>query len=414
MWDQLVTFIHEQLQTNDLFKGGALLMAGGSMLALARPLPGYLWNFIKRQSMVVLDIPDKDPAFKWVNEWLARHSYSKNRARLLTIKTTCNDATEHGRPKIIFSPAPGIHYLWYKNRLIILSRNRQGGQSSSSSAQDPFREYFTLRILGRGRDIALKLIEEAYQAFHPTKFGKLTVHRAERFGRWEAVSWVPERDFDSVILPDGAREQMVSHIHTFLTSEDWYVKMGIPFRTGCLIYGSPGNGKTSSIIALASHFGFDMSLLNLKSADISDEDLAHALSDIPNKSFIVLEDIDCVIKGREVKGAISFSGLLNALDGMGSAHGQIIFMTTNHFDALDPALIRPGRCDLLMEFPNANLNQKTRLFERFFPGAEKATEFAEKVPPGVNMATLQQHMMKYRDNVTEAFDKGTAIKKDVQ
>ena len=40
---------------------------------------------------------------------------------------------------------------------------------------------------------------------------------------------------------------------------------------------------------------------------------------------------------------VTLSGLLNALDGVASSEGRIVFMPTNYVDRLDPALIRPGR-----------------------------------------------------------------------
>ena len=43
---------------------------------------------------------------------------------------------------------------------------------------------------------------------------------------------------------------------------------------------------------------------------------------------------------------LTFSGLLNAIDGVTSTEGRIVFMTTNYRDRLDSALIRPGRVDL--------------------------------------------------------------------
>ena len=42
---------------------------------------------------------------------------------------------------------------------------------------------------------------------------------------------------------------------------------------------------------------------------------------------------------------LTLSGLLNAIDGVTSSEGRIVFMTTNYVDKLDPALIRPGRVD---------------------------------------------------------------------
>ena len=44
--------------------------------------------------------------------------------------------------------------------------------------------------------------------------------------------------------------------------------------------------------------------------------------------------------------ATTFSGLLNALDGVVATEERLIFMTTNHIARLPPVLIRPGRIDL--------------------------------------------------------------------
>jgi chaperone BCS1 len=46
--------------------------------------------------------------------------------------------------------------------------------------------------------------------------------------------------------------------------------------------------------------------------------------------------------------------LLNAIDGIRTIDGRILFMTTNHKEKLDPALLRPGRTDLHFELKNAS------------------------------------------------------------
>ena len=63
---------------------------------------------------------------------------------------------------------------------------------------------------------------------------------------------------------------------------------------------------------------------------------------------------------------MTFSGFLNALDGVASGEERIIFMTTNHPERLDPALIRPGRVDLSVLINDASPQQARRLFERFY------------------------------------------------
>lgn len=63
---------------------------------------------------------------------------------------------------------------------------------------------------------------------------------------------------------------------------------------------------------------------------------------------------------------MTFSGFLNALDGVASGEERIIFLTTNHLDRLDPALIRPGRVDLAALIGDAVPEQARTLFTNFY------------------------------------------------
>lgn len=139
-----------------------------------------------------------------------------------------------------------------------------------------------------------------------------------------------------------------------------------------------------------------------------------SLNDAPPQSIILLEDVDGIFNQREAvidvdeegNGGVSFSGLLNALDGVRSQEGRILFMTTNHPERLDPALVRPGRCDIQIELKNATSSMVERLFLKFFPGEEKkATEFSRLIPESkISMAKLQGHFLKYRNNVDTVLD----------
>jgi mitochondrial chaperone BCS1 len=63
---------------------------------------------------------------------------------------------------------------------------------------------------------------------------------------------------------------------------------------------------------------------------------------------------------------VTFSGFLNALDGVASGEERIIFMTTNHPERLDPALVRPGRVDFSVLVDDATPSQACRLFTQFY------------------------------------------------
>ena len=72
---------------------------------------------------------------------------------------------------------------------------------------------------------------------------------------------------------------------------------------------------------------------------------------------------------------ITLSGLLNALDGVAAQEGRILFATTNKYNSLDPALCRPGRMDLHIEFKLASKYQAQELYRCFYiPDADEQDE----------------------------------------
>ena len=159
------------------------------------------------------------------------------------------------------------------------------------------------------------------------------------------------RSLESVVLDTNLSQKICADIKDFQNSSKWYLDKGVPYRRGYLLFGPPGTGKTSFTQAVAGQMGLDICYLNLSGNDLDDDDLNRALNNAPKNSIILLEDIDGIFVQRDSVSTehqgrhVSFSGLLNALDGVRSQEGRILFMTTNHREKLDPALLRPGRTD---------------------------------------------------------------------
>lgn len=91
-------------------------------------------------------------------------------------------------------------------------------------------------------------------------------------------------------------------------------------------------------------------------------------------------------------------------------------MSTNHKEKLDPALIRPGRCDMHLELSNATYEMMKQLFLKFFKGENRlADEFARRLPEGkISMAKLQGHFLKYRQSAEQALEKSADLLKDTE
>lgn len=100
---------------------------------------------------------------------------------------------------------------------------------------------------------------------------------------------------------------------------------------------------------------------------------------------------------------VTFSGLLNTLDGVASSEERLVFMTTNHLDRLDPALIRPGRVDVKQEIGLASKSQLRKMYRRFYPDqtSARAEDFADKVEElgqRKSIAQIQGHFMLFKND----------------
>ena len=67
---------------------------------------------------------------------------------------------------------------------------------------------------------------------------------------------------------------------------------------------------------------------------------------------------------------------LNALDGVATQEGNVLFMTTNHAERLDEALIRAGRIDERVELGSCDEDQLRRLYLKFQPDDAAALAYA--------------------------------------
>ncbi|PPJ54612.1 hypothetical protein CBER1_06186 [Cercospora berteroae] len=82
---------------------------------------------------------------------------------------------------------------------------------------------------------------------------------------------------------------------------------------------------------------------------------------------------------RQPATGISLSGLLNAIDGVASAEGRVLIMTTNHPEKLDAALVRPGRVDRKVEFQLAMKEQISELFVRMYAASDQVPDIEVKL-----------------------------------
>lgn len=257
------------------------------------------------------------------------------------------------KPEICYNPQPGVRKINHKGKTIWLSHTEGKTMILGEERQPTTPKYIDIFCWGTDNNVIKDFIQTAIDHCLNKDSEAVDILELHPWGLgWLTAQSKKPRPIDSVVLDENLTDQVVEDMTKFLESAMWYKSKGVPYRRGYLLYGPPGTGKTSFTQAIAGAMKLDICYLNLSGDKLDDDGLNRALNDAPPKSIILLEDIDGIFVSREAVGndrwkrRVSFSGLLNALDGIRSQEGRILFMTTNHREKLDPALLRPGRCDM--------------------------------------------------------------------
>jgi chaperone BCS1 len=253
---------------------------------------------------------------------------------------------------------------------------------------------------------------------------KLNIFIVNKYGEWRIYNRIPKRLLNSIYIEEELKIKLLGDIRNFLEREDEYDRFGIPYKKSCLLTGIPGSGKTSIIKAICNEIGYSLSMLSLQK-EFDNNSLLHAFGNLEKNSILLLEDIDCIFEHRKASSDtpfLSFSNLLNILDGVLYKHGIIIFITTNHPEKLDHALLRMGRIDMIIQL---NYPRETEIKKLFMDINDKlATEdellllynkfYSSIKNKNITMAAIVNFLFKYRmkciDNIKELIDTNQYLK----
>lgn len=241
--------------------------------------------------------------------------------------------------------------------------------------------FFTSMVLfaqGQDQMPLLKICQKAADNETKQKANRVSLWRFDtKYHFWSRISRRMARSLDSIVLEESVKRPLLDDLEWFLKDETrtFYAKHGIPYHRCYLLHGEPGTGKTSFMNSVAGHIQRNLCFIQMDK-HMTDDTFRNAMTQLPALSMVVLEDVDALFTNhREAdqnNSSLSFSGFLNCLDGLGAPDDVVIFMTTNHPDKLDPAVMRPGRIDLKAEFKKPNKDVASKYFLTFYPGADDA------------------------------------------
>lgn len=317
----------------------------------------------------VVTVSQDDGVYGALHGWLLEQMPAEDRRSLavLTVRTPVGaveveEGTGGRRPRLrLLYDGRKVATIQVDGHRVtaVIEQADHGGDEEKMMLRKPSKLIFSATSI-EGRDAILAVVDRL--ATEADERGPRL--KMAHYGYWNERSDIPERSLDTVILRAGQREELVADIQRFLDSEDTYARLGLPWHRGYVFHGPPGTGKSSLARALASHFQLDVHFAALSDCK-SNNGMLNLIGNVPARSMLLLEDVD-VLKAatsREGGGADEgdLSALLNALDGLATPHGLITVMTTNNIDALDEALLRPGRADRIEHIDYLDHDQAERL-----------------------------------------------------
>ncbi|EAQ85986.1 hypothetical protein CHGG_07239 [Chaetomium globosum CBS 148.51] len=318
-----------------------------------------------------------------------------------------NFSTQEAKAPPRFTPALGLHSFWWRGRYFKLNRKQESLFDPSAGAngmpQFKDKEILVFSCFGRSPEPIKQLLQHAKEQNYLDHQAKTIVRRPasqgmRRYGHrhsWQQVANRPVRPMQTVVLDDEQKIRILSDMNEYLhpATPRWYANRGIPLRRGYLFHGLFTSLPRRCVVLLE-----DIDTAGLKRAEDDSESESESSSSSDDGKNEEKQEEDqnkdkkSLNKSRNHKGgrdwkvsdlarelrraggqgdlgekkSISLSGLLNAIDGVASHEGRVLIMTTNKPEALDEALIRPGRVDLQVSFTNATQEQARELFMRMY------------------------------------------------
>ncbi|KAL1941226.1 hypothetical protein VTO73DRAFT_7438 [Trametes versicolor] len=400
-----------------------LLLLGAVVETCRRVLTKSYYGLIN-YFWITATFDGNDECVDWLMFWLSKHSIFRT-ARTLDVSTRSfgrnsgaiesgNESDESDGRKISFLPSLQTSYtLWYHLCLVTFIRD----QVTDGPWNSP-RQTLQVQMLTRDHNTLRQLLNEAKKLYHQASENMISIYVSDPSDYWKRVSTQHKRPMKSIILDPGVIDLVLEDAKDFLSSKAWYAERGIPHRRGYLLYGAPGSGKTSLIHSIAGELNLDVYILSLTRLGLDDTSLSSTIADLPTQCIVLVEDVDAAFHqgvkrdladpekeqdGKEDKhngkggsdapasvGRVTLSGLLNALDGIAAQEGRILFATTNDYDALDPALCRPGRLDLHIEFKLASKYQCREMFRRFYLPSDVDSDGKEKADNDIGAEAVDE------------------------
>lgn len=205
--------------------------------------------------------------------------------------------------------------------------------------------------------------------------GNLHIHVVDG----EDLPYTKDHTWEELFLPKTIKDELQLLVEGFLASKEFYLENHIPWKRGVLLYGKPGNGKTSIIRTIMSMYNFKpITIVPGANDDAIREAFSYAEEQSP--SLLYFEDLDSLLEKN-----IDTSSFLNLMDGISAKNGLLVVATANDVKKLKSNITdRPSRFDRKFEIPLPNQEMAYIYLKRWFGNlitvkkCKELSKYAEK------------------------------------
>jgi AAA+ superfamily predicted ATPase len=177
----------------------------------------------------------------------------------------------------------------------------------------------------------------------------------------EDIPYTKDHTWEELFLPEEMKVEIKGLVENFLASQEFYLKNRIPWKRGILLYGPPGNGKTSIIRTIMSAYNFKPVTI---APGVNDEAVREAFTYAEDQSpaLLYFEDLDSLLEKN-----VDISSFLNLMDGISAKNGLLVVATANNVKKLKTNITdRPSRFDRKFEIPLPNAEMAYIYLRRWF------------------------------------------------
>ncbi|MFD3165173.1 AAA family ATPase [Herpetosiphon sp. NSE202] len=284
-------------------------------------------------------------------------------------------------------PHPQIGYSWVRGEEGSISRYLENAWQTVTWNDQQF-ELISMTWNAYGNQLTMQYLIGASQAAVEQFFKTVSAWNTEirdeimvfEEGSWEKNQElfyaIKNTSLDNLILPGTLKHDIFRDLQRFFEAKETYANYNIAWKRGIILVGPPGNGKTHMIKGLLN--ALDYPCLYVKSFDAqytTNNANIRAVFDRARRSapcIVVLEDLDSLINDN------NRAFFLNEVDGFTSNQGIVLLATTNHPEAIDPAIMnRPSRFDRKYYFSLPELAERVAYIQQWNAALHSSTQLTE-------------------------------------